>query len=185
MKSLRSCWSLVPIRSCSSSNQKSCSQFVKPLSDAYPPLPCRCCKGYGEMACEQCEGRGTLALGGYHRKNPVDMARVVGSKWTAMERTFGWRHYEARAKQRMSDKEWFVQMVATCDTTTQLWVNAQNLRDRKLWSMGWLQRSEFSDLKERNSGPKCRACKGQGKIQCPSCDGSSMSSSKELQIIDV
>ncbi|EFJ24522.1 hypothetical protein SELMODRAFT_414663 [Selaginella moellendorffii] len=31
------------------------------------------------------------------------------------------------------------------------------------------------------SGPKCRACKGQGKI----CDGSSMSNSKELQIMDV
>jgi hypothetical protein len=34
-----------------------------------------------------------LPSGGYHSRNPISAARVVGSAWTAMERTLGWRHF--------------------------------------------------------------------------------------------
>lgn len=45
-----------------------------------------------------------------------------------MERTFGWRHFRVKSKRRTANKEWFVEMVATCDENTQFWVNAQNLK---------------------------------------------------------
>lgn len=45
----------------------------------------------------------------------------AGSKWTAMERTFGWRHYSVLQK-RGQGRETLVLMVSTCDSSTQFWV---------------------------------------------------------------
>ena len=44
-----------------------------------------------------------------------------------MEPTFGWRHFECTSKQKQG-KDWFLQLVATCDQNTQFWVNSQNLK---------------------------------------------------------
>jgi len=52
-----------------------------------------------------------------------------------MERTFGWRHFRVKSKRRAGNKEWFVEMVATCDENTQFWVNAQNLKVCSLRTM--------------------------------------------------
>ena len=32
----------------------------------------------------------------HHAKNHVNVTRVVGTKWTALDRTFGWRHFECK-----------------------------------------------------------------------------------------
>ncbi|KAL2629864.1 hypothetical protein R1flu_014550 [Riccia fluitans] len=143
--------------------------FVKPLSDFYPRLPCRHCKGRGEVVCDKCIGEGKLSRGGWHKKNPVDLDRIIGSKWTAMERTFGWRHFRVHSKKRGNGKEWFVEMSATCDESTRFWVNAKNLKERERWSMGWLQKTEILAAKgEKNtsSNQVCKACKGQGLLPC-------------------
>jgi len=48
----------------------------------------------------------------------------AGSKWTAMERTFGWRHFRCVQK-RGQGKATLVLLQATCDDSTQLWVRSR------------------------------------------------------------
>ncbi|XP_057835069.1 uncharacterized protein LOC131045501 isoform X6 [Cryptomeria japonica] len=102
--------------------------FVKSLDVLYPQVPCRICKGRGKFACDKCDGKGSLGRGGYQKKNPVNLDRIVGSKWTARETTFGWRHFIVYSKQRGSAKDWFLEMVATCDKDTHFWINSKNLK---------------------------------------------------------
>lgn len=100
------------------------------------------------------------------------MERIVGSKWTAMERTFGWRHFVVSSKRKASPhgQGWFVEMAATCDDTCRFWVNAQNLKDRERWSMGWLQKSETVPPEELGRWKTvCKACKGQRRVPCGMC----------------
>jgi tryptophan-rich hypothetical protein len=52
----------------------------------------------------------------------------AGSKWTAMETTFGWRHFHVHSKRRGPGKDWFLEMVSTCDETTRFWLNAKILK---------------------------------------------------------
>jgi tryptophan-rich hypothetical protein len=122
------------------------------------------------VQCTECSGTGRLPIGGYHARNPVTAARVVGSKWTAMERTLGWRHYRATQKRQQGEGGWFVELVATCDDTVKLWVNIKTLKDRSAWAAGWLQRRELEALESSARGSKeCKACGGGGKIPCPVC----------------
>lgn len=39
---------------------------------------CRRCAGTGSVPCGQCGGSGRLARGGYHKRNPINAARIVG-----------------------------------------------------------------------------------------------------------
>jgi len=94
------------------------------------------------------------------------MSKILGSKWTTMERTFGWRHFRAVQKKREGSAT-YVLLVATCDEQTQFWVDAKNLKDRSLFAAGWLQKSELSSLEQ--SGAGCRACSGTGAAPCPVC----------------
>ncbi|KAG6556723.1 hypothetical protein Mapa_001666 [Marchantia paleacea] len=150
----------------SSNRAEPCGGFVKPLSDLYPRLPCRHCKGLGEVSCDKCTGEGKLAKGGWHKKNPVDLDRIIGSKWTAMESTFGWRHFRVHSKRRGSGKDWFVEMSATCDESTRFWVNVKNLKERERWSMGWRQKREIIAAKDTSFKLSCKACKGIGRLPC-------------------
>lgn len=145
--------------------------FVKPLQSIYPPSPCRFCRGQGAIACDSCGGRGFLGKGGYHTRNRVDLVRIIGSKWTAMETTFGWRHFEVISKQKGGNKNWFLELVATCDQNTRFWLNAQNLKDRERWSMGWLQKEDILRSQDKDSsGTSCKACKGMGRLPCVACE---------------
>ncbi|CAL8466089.1 g5625 [Coccomyxa elongata] len=63
-------------------------------------LPCQRCGGASKLICHACSGAGRLGKGGYHEKNPINSARLVGSKWTAMERTLGWRHFQVTDKRK-------------------------------------------------------------------------------------
>lgn len=45
----------------------------------------------------------------------------VGSKWTALHRTLGWRHFTATHKMK-GGRHTYALLVATCDTTASLWV---------------------------------------------------------------
>jgi len=61
---------------------------------------------------------------------------LLGSKWTACQRTLGWRHFQVI--NRKNQGEWvFAEMVASCDKNARFWVNAQQLKDRNLWTPGW------------------------------------------------
>jgi tryptophan-rich hypothetical protein len=128
---------------------------------------CNRCNGTGLVACAGCNGVGKLPPGGYHSRNPLN-ARVVGSSWTAMERTLGWRHFRVIQKKKQG-KDVFVCLEATCDTNVQLWINIKNLKDRSLWAAGWLQRTEMRALEAQTGGKECRSCKATGNVPCPLC----------------
>lgn len=150
------------------------SKFVVPRRRLYPLLPCWRCKGTKHTPCACCGGNGRLPRGGYHRRNPVRPEHLVGSKWTAMEPTLGWRHFRVDSRKRapLVGGDWFVEMVATCDSGTRLWVNASNLKDRERWTMGWVQKVELAALasadKARGGNP-CKACHGSGVVPCAAC----------------
>jgi tryptophan-rich hypothetical protein len=99
--------------------------------------------------------------------NHVDTARLIGSKWTAMERTFGWRHFHATQK-RKNGRDTFVLLVATCDSSAQLWVNVKNLKDRGAWAAGWLQKAELRGMGAQ-IGPQCKVCNGKRVTPCRLC----------------
>jgi tryptophan-rich hypothetical protein len=57
---------------------------------------------------------------------------LVGSKWTAHQKTWGWRHFQV--VNRKNQGKWvFAEMVAACDPNVRFWLNAQQLKDRSLW----------------------------------------------------
>lgn len=61
---------------------------------------------------------------------------LVGSKWTAQQKTFGWRHFQV--VNRKNQGRWvFAELVAACDPEVRFWVNASALKDRNLWQAGW------------------------------------------------
>lgn len=53
-----------------------------------------------------------LSRGGYQARNPVNLSTILGSKWTAHERTFGWRHFRVLNKKKEGGKTVFVEVPA-------------------------------------------------------------------------
>lgn len=41
---------------------------------------CKVCLGHTQVVCDACRGEGRLTKGGYHAKNPVFAARIVGAE---------------------------------------------------------------------------------------------------------
>ena len=99
---------------------------------------CRVCKGTGRIS---------QAAGGYHKRNPVTSAKIVGAvlppgrlsscslgdclqqcadpntgtKWTARDKVLGWRHFTVTEKRKTSTADYAL-LVATCDGSAMLWV---------------------------------------------------------------
>ncbi len=158
-----------------------------PTTDGF----CFACRpGQGRVTCRGCSGSGLLSRAGYARANPVDLKRVVGkgvsthchtaarclpnatapiagSKWTALEKTFGWRHFQAVSRKKEGSAQ-FVELASTCDTNVRFFVNATNLKDRSRWLCGWLEREEMQAA-SADTGGRCRACSGSGQVACPAC----------------
>ncbi|MEM9541816.1 MAG: TIGR02450 family Trp-rich protein [Cyanobacteria bacterium P01_E01_bin.42] len=69
---------------------------------------------------------------------------LLGSKWTATQKTFGWRHFQV--VNRKNEGDWvFAEMVASCDRTVRFWINAQQLKNDSLWEAGWKTLQEMQD----------------------------------------
>lgn len=67
---------------------------------------------------------------------------LLGSKWTAQQKTLGWRHF--RVTNRKNQSGWvFAELVASCDPEVRLWVNAKLLKERDLWLPGWKSLTEM------------------------------------------
>ena len=57
------------------------------------------------------------------------LAVPAGSKWTAMQRTLGWRHFHVTDKRKAAG-ETFICMVSTCNNDTKMWLNTSVLKSR-------------------------------------------------------
>ncbi len=67
---------------------------------------------------------------------------LVGSKWTAQQVTWGWRHFQV--VNRKNEGQWvFAEMVAACDPTVRFWMNAKLLNNRSQWQAGWRSLQEI------------------------------------------
>lgn len=72
------------------------------------------------------------------KKNP----HLLGSKWTATHKTYGWRHFHVI--NRKDEGKWvFAEMSASCDANVSFWINAQQLKDSTIWQPGWLSLKEL------------------------------------------
>ncbi|MEL6814136.1 MAG: TIGR02450 family Trp-rich protein [Cyanobacteria bacterium J06598_3] len=77
---------------------------------------------------------------------------LVGSKWTAQQKTMGWRHF--RVVNRKNQGQWvFAELVATCDPEVRFWLNAKALKNRQLWAAGWQTLKEIQDKTARERQP--------------------------------
>jgi tryptophan-rich hypothetical protein len=67
---------------------------------------------------------------------------LLGSKWTAKQKTWGWRHFQV--VNRKNKGKWvFAEMVASCNSQTRFWINAAQLKDPALWQSGWKTSAEI------------------------------------------
>lgn len=166
------------------------------LTSLPPSLP-----GTALTPCPTCSGSGALPPGGYRATNPVIMPKIVGTTWTAAERTLGRTHFRCADKRRASKlaaaaaedgqeagaappapappptgNAWFVLMVSACDPSIRLWVEARALKDRARWTPGWVT---VADVAARRADDAARAGnkkkKGVGPrtgAGCKACGGS-------------
>lgn len=67
---------------------------------------------------------------------------LLGSKWTAQQRTMGWRHFQV-TNRKNEGKLVFAELVASCDPTVRFWINASGLKNRQLWKAGWQTRDQI------------------------------------------
>jgi tryptophan-rich hypothetical protein len=70
---------------------------------------------------------------------------LVGSKWTSLQTTWGWRHFQV-VNRKNEQGLVFAELVASCDPTVRFWVNANALKDRQLWQAGWKTRADMRSL---------------------------------------
>ena len=147
--------------------------------EASSPFQCERCSDTGYQTCQTCEGFGSLPSGGFSSKNSINFDKVLGTNWTALLRTKGWRHFEATAKRVDSEtRSKFVTLSATCDREQTIEVPLVELKNREKWAAGWQQKEniEWDNEARDNSGaligkPKrsrkaCKRCQGEGKIVC-------------------
>jgi len=161
------------------------SSFSIPLqrrTRAPEESPCFWCHGTATSPCSACGGTGNASAGrNHHARNHVNLSRVVGTKWTALERTFGWRHFEVKEYMHVlkadpgkkNGKQTYVLLEATCDASARLWVDIEILKSRRVWSAGWLQKETLQRLleeeEEHGAQTPCRACGGGKVMPCRYC----------------
>ena len=75
--------------------------------------------------------------------NKQKFPHLLGSKWTATQKTWGWRHFQVI--NRKNQGKWvFAELVSSCDPTVRFWINAKQLKDRTLWEAGWKTLAEMT-----------------------------------------
>lgn len=141
---------------------------------SFPQLiHCRLCNGSGVNPCDICNETGSLALGGFARKNTVRVASMVGTKWTSVEAIDGkWRHFFCIGKKGRNAKNGLAVLSSTCGPAKKritLEVPVSQLKNRKTWEGGW---TTLRDIEGGAVAPtRCFACQGLKIVPCLRCDG--------------
>jgi tryptophan-rich hypothetical protein len=79
--------------------------------------------------------------------NKQKFPHLLGSKWTAKQTTWGWRHFQVI--NRREEGQWvFAEMVASCDPKVRFWINAKQLKDKALWQAGWQTLAQMNQPEE-------------------------------------
>jgi tryptophan-rich hypothetical protein len=77
------------------------------------------------------------------KKTKQRFPHLLGSKWTATQKTWGWRHFQV--VNRRNEGKWvFAELVSSCDPETRFWINATQLKDLTLWEAGWKTLEEMN-----------------------------------------
>lgn len=72
---------------------------------------------------------------------------LLGSKWTANKKTFGWRHFQV--VNRKNQGPWvYAELVSSCDRSVRFWINAKMLKDKSQWQPGWTPLNELAIVDE-------------------------------------
>ena len=75
------------------------------------------------------------------------LPHLLGSKCTACQRTFGWRHFQV--VNRKNQGAWvYAELVSSCDRTVRFWINAKVLKDKTQWQPGWTPLNELAVVDE-------------------------------------
>jgi tryptophan-rich hypothetical protein len=77
-------------------------------------------------------------------KQKIKFPYLLGSKWTAKQKTWGWRHFQV-IDRKNQDKWVFAHMQASCDPQVCFWLNAKQLKDGTLWQAGWKTLAEMNE----------------------------------------
>jgi tryptophan-rich hypothetical protein len=73
----------------------------------------------------------------------IQFPHLLGSKWTATQSTWGWRHFQV--VNRKNEGQWvFAELVASCDPSVRFWINARQFKDPHLWQAGWQTLAEMN-----------------------------------------
>eukprot|EP00887_Chlorella_sp_A99_P007095 scaffold2.g7095.t1 len=156
--------------------------FVKRRPDAGQPAaarvaPCRRCGGGRAVPCEVCGGSGRLGRGGYQKRNPLNLSRLVEEERGQpdvcaagghLRRSDAGEHRQLspmhppppavaaapaqrRRKQRVEPlpPHLVAQGASNARARAPVWINAQNLRDRQRWAAGWLQKQDILALEQQ------------------------------------
>lgn len=144
---------------------------------ARPPQVCDACRGRGRVRCDVCAGRGVVRATGPRRHNSYQIDRLVQSQWTSVETYNGHRHHtivETRGSRRRGTME--VRMRNCCGEQQDFWIPEAELREKRIWRMGWRTLDDILRAKDRNGGALidakvCFRCKGDRILPCVECDG--------------
>jgi tryptophan-rich hypothetical protein len=79
------------------------------------------------------------------KKKKQKFPHLVGSKWTAVQTTWGWRHFQVVNRKNEAGFV-FAEMVASCDENVRFWLNAKDLKDRNRWRSGWKSLQEQLEM---------------------------------------
>ncbi|WP_017661701.1 TIGR02450 family Trp-rich protein [Baaleninema simplex] len=78
-------------------------------------------------------------------KKKQKFPHLLGSKWTAVRETWGWRHFQVVSRKNEGDFV-FAELMASCDAQVRFWVNAKTLKNPSQWRPGWKSLQEQEEL---------------------------------------
>ena len=144
------------------------------IRQSRPPKICEKCSGRGLVRCNVCEGRGVIRATGTRKTNPVQPAKVTGTRWTSVEKRMGHRQYrviEIKGSKKKNNLE--IRMGNVCGDPVDFWIPVEELMNKMVWRMGW---TTLEEILQADGGPLldvrlCHLCKGDKIRQCSHCSG--------------
>ena len=64
------------------------------------------------------------------------MKKYLNSKWTALENTYGWSHFEVRNYLKKNKK---LELFSVCDKRTVIIVDISDISNKNKWVPGWVE----------------------------------------------